>query len=137
MEEGEVGASELVEAAEDTTALFEPSDASLDDVAAAVGSAIEGFFSLILGHAARDHGLDPSALEPVANPLDVVGSVRGEFVGTSSGAASRARQPRGLKRRLEAGAVVSLPGAQDNGQREPATVADQVELCGETASGAS
>ncbi len=135
--EGEVGASELVESAEDAAALLEPPDAALNDVASSVGVAVEDLVGRVFRYSARDHRLDLVATQPVADPLDVVALVACELVRSVARAAARARQPEGFEDREELLALVTLAGADRDGQGKPTTFANQVELGRETAPGAS
>jgi len=77
------------------------------------------------------------ATQPVADPLDVVALVACELIRSVARAAARARQPEGFEDRQELLALVTLAGADRDGQRNSTAVANQVELGRETASGAS
>ena len=127
----------LLEAAEDAPALFEPSDAALDDVAESVGLAIEGFVGGGFGSSARNHRLDLVAIQPLADPFHVVALVAGELVRSVARPVARARQSRGLEDRKEVLAFVTLPGADRDGDGNSLAVANQVDLGREAASGAS
>lgn len=134
----------LLEACRNGASLFQPRHAVLDHVAAAVRGAVELRLaarpvraSRALVVAFRDDGAHPEAPQPCAHPLVAVALVAGERCGPATRAPRRAaRNADRVEGRGDVLALVRLPRAQRDGERQAPAVSDQVQLGGEPAAAA-
>jgi hypothetical protein len=81
---GEIVDGEAVVSGCDTLPIFEPSEHALDDVSAPVHDAVERIDDGT-GGSARDDGFDTSVLEPIAEPISVIGFVSYKPLGRRQG----------------------------------------------------
>jgi len=83
----------------------------------------------VVGAAAGDLGADAALAEVAAAALVVVGAVSGYPVGTSAWSAGLSAHGRHLvDERDQLGAVVAVPAREAPGERQPATVYQEVVL---------
>jgi hypothetical protein len=137
MDEGEVGAGELVVSCGKATVLLQAADQPFDDVAFAVGLPVHHAGSR-LGPELRDDHSDAAAPEMIAHAMAGVPPIAEQRPGPRSGPATAGTFHRsGGHQGLESGLLVALAGGQDEGDRPAASLAAQVELAAEAASGAA
>ena len=137
MDEGEVGAGELVEPRGETAMLLEPADQALDDVALLVGAPLHHAWSG-LGGELWDDRRDAAAPESVAHRSAGIAAVgeqgpRPAAWAALAGAPHGPGRHQGLERRL----LVALAGGQDEGDGSAAPLAAQVQLAAEAMIGSS
>lgn len=133
MDEGEIGAGELVVTSGEAAMLFEPADQPLDDIALAIGTPVHQTRPR-LGGELRDDCADAAAAQMLAHRpagIATIGqqSSRPAARPTGTGALDRASRHQGLERHL----LVPLASGQDEGDRSATALAAQVQLAAEAA----
>lgn len=133
MNEGEVGAGELVVAGGEMAVLFQTPDQPLDNIPLAIDGPVDQA-GPGLGGDLRDDGGDAAAPEVVADrPAGIAAIGQQGFWSTAwptgSRSLDRTRRHQGLECRL----LVTLAGGQDEGDGPSAALAAQVELRAEPA----
>ena len=139
MDGGQEVDRQLVEPCPDGPALLEPPDALLDTGPLAVQGRVEPVPTVtgLLVPAVRDDGLDAVAAEPPADVRVAVPLVPGHRLRPAAGAAPAGGDADRIHDPLELGAFLPLTAGQDDGQRQPVGVGDEVKLGPETAPGAA
>ncbi len=137
MNEGEIGAGELVVSGGEMAVLFQTPDQPLDDIALSIGAPVHQA-GPGLGGALRDDGGDAAAAEVLADrPAGVaaIGQQGSWSMAWPAGAGTLDRTSR--HQGLERGLLVALAGGQDEGDGSPVPLAAQMELAAEPASRAA
>ena len=133
MNEGEIGAGELVVSGGEMAVLFQAPDQPLDDIALAIDAPVHEAWPG-LGGELRDDGGDAAAPEVLADRAAGVAAI-GEQGLRPMAWPARARSLDRTRRHqgLERGLLVTLAGGQDEGDGSPAPLAAQMELRAEAA----
>jgi hypothetical protein len=131
VDEGEVGAGELVVADGKAAVLFEAANQPLDDVALVAGAPINEA-QLGLGRELRDDRRHAAAPEALADRTAGVAAVGEQGLGsrawpTRAGALGGSAP----HQRQEGGLLMALTDGEGEGDRSPATLAAQLELAAE------
>ena len=137
MDEGEIGAGELVVAGGEATVLLQAADQALDDVALAVGAPVHQAGPGLGGELRDDRG-DAAAAEMIADRPAGVAAIGQQRSGSAAWPARAGTLDRtGGQQRRERGLLVALAGGQDEGDRPAAALAAQVQLAAEAAARAA
>lgn len=132
------GDLQLLVAGGDGPVLLEPVDQPFDDVALAVGRAVEADAAARLGAEAGDDRADPAAPQVGADRPAGVALVADDPLGAEAGAAA-ARPPDGpaLQQRGDLGRLVPLPRRQDDADGLAGALGPEVDLGREAAAAAA
>lgn len=133
MNEGEIGAGELIVSGGEMAVLFQAADQPLDEIALAVDAPVHEVLPG-LGGELRDDGGDAAATQVLADRAAGVAAIGKQRLGPTAWA-TRAGTRDGTRRHqgLERGLLVTLAGGQDERDGPPAPLAAQMELAAEPA----
>jgi hypothetical protein len=131
VDEGEIGAGELVIAGGEAAVLLEPTDQALDDIAFAVGAPVHQAWSGF-GRELRDDRGDAVSAEMIADRPAGIATIGQERPRPPARpATARAFDRAGGHQGRERSLLVPLARGQDEGERPAAALAAQMQLAAE------